>query len=249
MRVSTMLALKLLHIKSEATPFYGQNTPFAQSIVAYWPLQEVAGEFPDIVGGHDATNPNGVVTPTPGHIYPEAAYFPTDVPYGTPRLVVPHDEGLVPGDESWWISGWFRLSDYGGINDIPIIGKYQAYGLSIQRSSPTSLRFISFSNSSPYAVSVGQALGGIPAEAWQMATGVMDKANNSMRVYWNATPASGESYRVLSDAENDLQIGQFSPQSTGSFWRGKIGPLMVGRGYAPTDEDIKWLYNNGQGRP
>lgn len=224
----------------------GQSALF-NSLAAYWAMDEASGARADAVNSLSLTD-NNTVTSDTGVVYGTAARF---TKANSEYLSRSSAALLQGGNIDFWFGLWCKMNTLpGGTAGYAILSKEDFnptwefrldYNDSVDR-----FRFIVFPSGASEVR--GNTLGAASAGVWYfvMAWHVASTAKVWMSIN-NGTADSGNvlSTPVANSAEFKIGARSLTPVE---YFDGWIGPVMYGKNYVPTTDDIAFMYNGGVGR-
>lgn len=232
-------------VLSNKKPWYLSATnALAQSLVAYWRLDEASGTRADAVGSNTLTD-NNTVTSNPGLVYPTAAQFTAA---NSESLSIADNAALSMGNIDFWFAAWVRLDTK--TVDRPILMKgtdtaananYE-YALRFQQSND---RFRLSISDGTNAIGVSPTLGSIALNSWYFLLCTYDSTNDLAKISANGGTYATAAYTTGSfNSATSFVLGNIAS----TYMDGRMGPVMVGKNYVPSAADVTFLYNSGAGR-
>jgi len=243
----TLLAATRRTLLSPNLPWWRASSPLSNSLVGYWKLDEASGNALDSLGSNTLTDTNTVTSAT-GLVYSTARSFASA---SSEYLNIADNAALSTGDIDFWFSGWFYLNSSPNTSGYDILGKWD-----VASNSEYFLELYT-------ATSQVHFRWGVSSNGTS-ATGDLDNietvANTTWHFFacWHDSVANQTGYRLNSqtrtlsysagvrDGTSAFTIGR---AITTRYFDGRIGPVMMGKGYIPTSDELDFLYNNGLGRP
>lgn len=228
--------------------WYQNGSPLANSLVGYWKLDESSGNREDSVGSNTLTD-NNTVAGASGLVHGTAGSFASA---SSEYLSIADNAALSMGDIDFWIAGWvYPTTDSGSL--MTIVTKNAAvanreYRLYLHRQAlndyrPTWLAMLN--NTSSQFILWPSA---INQNAWHFLAVYHDSINNLIGLSVDGSAFTTAAYSAgVADSTSAFEIGRLA-ETSGNFFNGRVGPVMVGKNYVPTSSDIAFLYNNGLGR-
>lgn len=220
-------------------PWYRNGSALANSLVAYWPLDEVSGTRRDVIGANTLTD-NNTVTSNPGLVYPLAAQFTAA---NNESLSIVSNAALELGGSDFWIGMWFKTpAALSGAqiltNKFNSIESNSEYTLFLNGSTLTWRRFPdTFHDATIASLAINTWY--FVIASFVNATLVQSlQLNNGTIATATATSAN------TSQSGAPVRIGG----ATGAYSSLLIGPVTYGKGYVPITADRTYLYNGGLGR-
>ena len=231
-------------------PWYQNGSALANSLVAYWKLDEASGQRNDSAGANHLTD-NNTVGSAAGLVYPLAGDF---VAANSESLSIADNAALSTGNIDFWVAAWVRLTTK--------TGNVQAF---VNKGGNTtgpggaefSLRYIESSDRfgflidgglGPFPTVLANTFGAVSTAVWHFLVAKHDKTAN--KIYISVNGGVLDELAVTLDpldSTNGFAIGGwFSGVLRPADAR--IGPVMFGKNYVPTAADITFLYNGGLGR-
>lgn len=221
------------------------NSALYNSLVAYWKLDEASGNRADSIGSTTLTDNNATGNIT-GHVYPLAGSFNKALS----NWLHTNDNAVVStGDIDFWISGWFNPATISAGGD-DVLGKWNStannleYSIEIYNSSGNRFRWVGSSNGTSVTVDLDNVESSLSTLAWNFFVCWHDSINNVWGYQINNQVRSGSYSGGIRDGVSQFSIGR---GVTTRFFNGQIGPVMMGKGYIPTQTDRDFLYNSGAG--
>lgn len=231
--------------------WYTNNSPLANSLTGYWKLNEVSGDALPSVGASTLTDTN-TVTSNPGKVYSLARQFTI----ANSELLTAADTAAVStGDITFWAAAWFYLDAKPALAQQAILTK--GYGTGAQAeyllyygTTPDSCMW----GVSDDGVTLNTALtfgGAVSLSTWAFVLVYHNATTNTFGGSVNNSNLSATAWTTgVRDGTGDFRIGgDDTPVTPTNYFGGRIGPVMFGKSYMPTQQDVAFLYNNGLGRP
>ena len=230
-------------------PWYQNGSALANSLVAYWRMDEASGQRNDSIGANHLTD-NNTVGSTAGLVYPLAADF---IAANNESLSIVDNAALSVGDIDFWLAAWIYI-DIKNTSGNGIITKDDTV-----TNREYSLYYSFSSNRLTFTVWGGPSganrddvytnnLGAISIATWYFVVAWHDATANTINICVNnGTPNSVAHATGCFNGSTAMNIGVLG-MTSGWFHDGKLGPAMLGKNYVPTVADIAFLYNGGVGR-
>lgn len=220
----------------------GGTDPLYTSLVAYWKMDEASGDRADSVGASTLVDNSGVGSAT-GLVYSNAASF---VSAESDNLTVANNAAISAGDIDFWVATWVYMTALvawsvivhkGNVNSV--LSEYE-WGL-LRSSTTTQYAFWLSNGSSGKQLSF--PTGTVALDSWVLLVAYHDAANDLVGVSANgAAPTTSAWSGGCWDSALALKVGGHA------YITGRVGPMMIGKGYVPDADDLTWLYNSGSGR-
>jgi hypothetical protein len=216
-------------------------------MVEFWALDEASGSRNGSIASQTLTD-NNTVTSDTGVVYSTAADFTRA---NSEYLSRASEATLQMGNINFWIGVWLQMATLpGGTANYVIVSKENGnpsweyridYNDSVDR-----FRFILFPSGGSEVR--GNNLGAAAANTWYFL--MAWHVSSAAKLYMSINAGSIDDGNVLSTPSTNsssFRIGARSSTPT-DFFDGVIGPVMIGKNYVPTTDDISFLYNSGAGR-
>ena len=215
------------------------------SLVAFWTMNETSGNRADSIGSNTLTD-NNTVTNNTGLVYSNAAQF---TKANNEYLNSSDNADLSTGDIDYWILAWV----YGDtVANLSSIVTKEGTGSSntefILRLDASSQPEYYIGGSSYKGVNSSVALS---TSTWYMVAVWHDSSGNTVNIKVDNNTSQSVSTAAVTPPDLSINFDIGVSNSSGSpqrYWDGRIGPVMLGKGYVPTEADLSWLYNSGSGR-
>lgn len=225
--------------------WFDDGSDLANSLTAYWKLNEASGARADSVGSNTLTD-NNTVTSTTGRVYALAADFLTA---NSEYLSVASNASIQMGDYDWWISCWVWLDD--NVTAQQIVAKdatsQRDYALAFNTLGLNRFHFWLFTAAGGN-VHADVALPSVDAGVWYNLIAWHDATANTISLSVNAAaPVSvTTSAGVPNAGTGEFRIG--ARALTGNqFMDGRVGPVMMGKNHLIVADDRTRIYNGGLG--
>lgn len=221
-----------------------------ESLISFWPLDELSSIRADVIGSNHLADNNTVGSDT-GIVYPIAAEFVTA---NSESLTIASNTFLQTGDIDFWLSAWIfmtsKATHQGIISKVngSIGSTTLEYTLRYLIAPDDRFNFTVASAGSVVGSLHANNLGSPGINTWYNLVAWHDSVNNQLGIVVNAgTPNTLAFSNGVRSAAGQFAIGR-TDASVGQYFGGLIGPVMLGKGYVPTTDDIDYLYNSGVGR-
>lgn len=223
-----------------------QLTALYASLVGYWKLDEASGARADSIGSNTLTDNNTVASAT-GLVYALAGDF---VAANSEYLSIADNAAVSVGDIDFWLSAWVYLGNKSAFRGIA--GKYVSASNNIEYllyydSGADRFSFIvdADGTAAGQVTVTANTLGAPTLNTWYLLTAYHDAANNVIGIAGNAGAADTQAHATgVFNGAAPFEIGR---HNTANYWQGRIGPVMLGKGPAPTLADRTLLYDAGAG--
>lgn len=213
------------------------SSSLAQSIVAYWKLDEASGARNDSKSSHHLTDNNTVASAT-GLLYPRAADFDAA---SNESLTVASSAALQAGNIDWWCAGWFNPALF---TNRGIFTQWSGADRGFLFYLANAKLSFALGNGSSSTVAAPQSADLI-ANRWYFGVGWFDKTANTVNIQVSgglvipATPSAAPGLSIV-----DFAIGAQAGVTTFNF-DGLIGPVFFGKNYVPTSADRLLMFEAG----
>ncbi|MFX0081313.1 MAG: LamG-like jellyroll fold domain-containing protein [Candidatus Hodarchaeota archaeon] len=172
--------------------FYGNSTLHPQgshegvwnsNYKGVWHLSELSGDALDSTQYHASGTVTGTVSRVLGGKVNGGFNFATTGSTGTVNVGDPNDNHLDFGLTSFTVSFWINIDDSLGTWQVPLYkGASSAGDKGFDFETPTTGNYLSFRISDGTSV-IGSPSTNIIFDSWIHITGVVDRANNKIRIY------------------------------------------------------------------
>jgi hypothetical protein len=248
MKRSKLLTVVLGQGSGGAVPWYQSGSALANSLVALWKLDEASGTRADSKGSNTLTDNNTVLSAA-GLVYPLAADL---VAANNEYLSIADNAAISTGNIDFWLAAWVRLASKPALAPIAFKwsqagGTAREYGLSYIGGG-TDRFALSVSNGTSQDTLSANTFGSPSINTWYFlfARHVASESKTYLSVNGGAEDSQSLGFDIA-DSATGLAIGSYS-NGLSSWFDGRIGPVALGKNYAPTAQDIAFLYNGGSGR-
>lgn len=217
--------------------WWNNGSALANSLVAYWKLDESSGSRADSVGANTLTD-NNTVTANVGRVYATAAEF---LAANSESLSIADNTALSMQDIQMFFGGWIYLSSKAtlqmafGKTDTAL--NQRAYF--VQYDSATDRISAGFNalGTGSSTLATANSLGSPALNTWYFVLGWHDSVANTINISVNGREPDSVAYSAgIFDNPCPFRIGA-SSTTAASFWSGRIGPVFVGKGYIPTAQN------------
>ena len=234
-----------------ALPWYEQDSDLANSLVAFWKLDEASGQRNDSIGTNHLADNNTVLSAA-GKVYPLAATFAADA---NEYLSIASNAALSAGNIDFWMAAWVYPGATTPYNRI-IFGKDNSaagnreFNLFIRTAPFGSLFTLELFKATDVSVTCSATShGAAQVDVWQLVIAWHNAATDTLNIQVNNgivdTVASGGALQVSGAAQ--VRIGAREYAASPSYMTGRIGPVAFGKGYAPNIIDRQRIYIDGGG--
>lgn len=220
------------------------------SLVEYWQLDEASGNRAGAHAGLTLTDNNTVGSNT-GLVYSNAASF---VASSSEYLSRASESTLQTGDIDFWFAAWAYPTALNPLTFPSVIGKdVQATNreyLILYDSGTNRWRWVVGSGGGGFIGRQDANTFGAPSiNTWHLLVVYHSATSNQVGISVNGgafdTSATTGAPSVWT---NEFRIGGRTDSAAGTFFDGRIGPVLFGKNYVPDSADVTWLYNGGAGR-
>lgn len=226
-----------------AVPWLQDRAELLASLVGFWKLDEASGSRADSIGANTLTSNNSVGSAV-GTVYSNAALL---VPGSNTYLSIADNAAVSMGDIDFWMAVWvYPLTVTGNQSIIAKVTTATAatYEYFLRLTAGQATLIIGNGVASSTTLTNTNTL---TANQWSLIIAYHDSANakSGLSVFGGAY-TTGTHSTGLYDGTNAMLIG--ARLSADTVFNGRIGPVMLGKGYVPDAADITFLNNSGAGR-
>lgn len=222
-----------------------------RNLVGYWPtalngavdLRSAFGPF----GPLDLTN-NGTVTRVAGvgNNVPDATHYVVASTQSLSKAIIPN---LQPRNQPFAIACWAKADGVAAAGTRMMMSQYGAAGnrawTLFQTNSTLRTTFAISIDGTALIQPTSPVEDAIANGSWAFYVGSYDGARAMVQTNMRSIVAAAGSGSVFNST---AAFSISNAVAAGNLWSGDIGPCYMWIGRIPSQKELFWLYNNGQGR-
>lgn len=237
-------------ISKSVNPWYNTGNTLAASVVLYYKMNESSGSRSPTVGSGTLTDGSSSIGSATGLMYPLAASF--DGAANSHYLNTADNATVSTGDINFWLAAWCYFSSKPTTSEATVISKWDnvtplaEYSL-VWDKTADAFRFYVSPNGTTLTNEV-EFTGSPATGTWHLLMAYHDATNDLIGISLNGAAFTTSAYSSgLTDTTTPFRVGGIATASGGNVWKGRIGPITMGKSYIPTAADAAYLYNSGIG--